>query len=179
MRLVGISGSLREISYNTALLREAAEMLPSGVELEIVRIDELPLYNSDLGEVAPVARLREQIGGADGVIIATPEYNYGIPGPLKNAIDWASRPAYRSPFAGKPVGILGATNSFVGTARAQGQLKQVLLGMLSLVFPWPEFVMGGATARIVDGKLVDEPTRELLAKFLAGFVAFVEKQNSG
>lgn len=178
IQLVGISGSLRETSYNTALLREVAELLPGEVDFVLAPIDDLPLYNADLTDVPAATRLQDAIREADGVLIATPEYNYGVPGPLKNAIDWASRPAYRSPFAGMPVGILGATGSAVGTARAQGQLKQILLGMLALPFPWPEFLLGAAKSKFEDGRLVDAVTLEFLREFLDGFLTFVERNRT-
>ncbi len=176
VKLLGISGSLRAASYNTALLEAARAVLAqTGVELEIARIDDLPLYNSDLGDVAAAERLKQQIAACDGLLIATPEYNYGIPGPLKNAIDWASRPAYHSAFRGKPVGLMGATGSLVGTARAQAHLKQVMLGMLAHPFPWAELLVSKASTRFVGGELVDEETRALLGQYLEAFVLFVER----
>lgn len=175
IRIAGISGSLRQTSYNSALLRNVQPLLPGGVELTMVSIDQLPLYNADLGEIGSVIALNEAILEVDAVLFATPEYNYGLPGPLKNAIDWASRPVYRSPFAGKPVGMLGATGSAVGTARAQAHLKQVMLGMLAHVFPWPEFLIGGVKAKFRDGELVDPITLEYLQNYLNGFVAFIDK----
>jgi chromate reductase len=179
LSIVAISGSLRSKSFNTALLRTAQGLLPAGVTMNILAIDHLPLYNADLEEGSPpevVTALKQSISDADGVLIATPEYNYGIPGPLKNAIDWASRPGYRSPFANKPVAIIGASPSTVGTARAQGQLKQVLLGMISQVFPFPEVAVNMAAGRFDDnGQLTDARTREQLETMLQQFVAWVRK----
>ena len=110
------------------------------------------------------------------MLIATPEYNFGPPGPLKNAIDWASRPAYRSVFRDKPVGVIGASGSVVGTARAQGQLKQVLLGMASQVFPYPELLVGNAAQRFDErGQLTDDETRQRLTAYLRDFVAWVRR----
>jgi chromate reductase len=176
MKIVTLSGSLRRGSYNTALLKQAEKYVPPGVTLEACNI-ELPLYNADLSEQdkADVRVLNEQIAAAAAVLIATPEYNYGIPGPLKNALDWASRPAYKSVFSFKPVGIVGAAGGAIGTARAQGQLKQVLLGMAAQVFPQPEFLVGQAGSKFDDaGELTDLATQEHLARFLARFVAWVK-----
>lgn len=176
MRLVGISGSLRAGSFNTALLQASQQMLvDEGVALEIADIGELPLYNQDLGEVAAVVRLNDLVREADGAVIATPEYNYGIPGPLKNAIDWCSRPSYDSPFRGKPVGLMGATGSLVGTARAQAHLKTVLLGMLAHPFPSREVLVSRASQRFEDGLLVDAPTEHALRTYLVGYLDFVRR----
>ena len=180
LTILGISGSLRQRSVNTALLRAANELAPSDVSIVLANI-ELPLYNGDLDDeavLAPVRRLNEQIIDADALLFATPEFNYGIPGPLKNAIDWCSRPAFKSPFAGKPVAIVGAAPSAVGTARAQGQIKQNLLGLASLVFPFPEFICGGSSQKFDDElRLVDQRTRDHLASMLEQFVAFTRKWN--
>lgn len=174
MKILGLSGSLRAASFNTGLLRAAGDLLPDGAELIVHDYSDVPLFNADLmaesGAPEPAERLKQAIGGADAVLIATPEYNYGIPGPLKNAIDWASRPAYRSVFAGKPVAIFGASPGATGTARAQGQLKQVLLGMVAEVFPYPEVLVGSASSRLEGDTITDEQTRELVQKFLGAFV---------
>lgn len=179
MKIATLSGSLRQASRNTALLRAAGELAPSSLTFHSLSIGQLPLYNDDLKsdeELREVLAFRAAIGAADGVLIATPEYNYGIPGPLKNAIDWASRPAYRSAFFKKPVGILGASGGVVGTARAQGQLKQVLLGMASQVFPHPELLVGQSEQKFDEsGRLTDETSRELLGKFLVEFERWVAK----
>ncbi|MBV1862353.1 MAG: NAD(P)H-dependent oxidoreductase, partial [Nannocystaceae bacterium] len=146
MNIVGISGSLRRGSHNSGLLRAASELVPSGVTLTQLSV-AMPLYDGDLddgGGPASVTEFKRAVAAADAVLIATPEYNYGIPGPLKNALDWASRPAYRSVFAGKKVALMGAAASVVGTARAQAHLKLVLLGMVAEVFPHPELLVGGS-----------------------------------
>src|SRR5690606_24717109 len=122
----GFSGSLRKESYNTALLRAAQSLLPANAGMETARIDDLPLYNDDLrkqGFPPPAERLREQVRRADAVLIVSPEYNYSIPGVLKNAIDWISRPPDQ-PFAKKPVAIMGASPSQLGTGRMQYHLRQ-------------------------------------------------------
>lgn len=177
-KIVTISGSLRRLSTNTALLKAAQGRAPEGTEFESAAYADLPHYNEDLGADAlqGVERLRAQISQADAILIASPEYNYGIPGPLKNALDWASRPAYRSPFAQKPVGIMGASGGLVGTARCQGQLKQVLLGMAAQVFPYPEFLVAQSSKKF-DGnlELTDEDTLKNLEKFLAAFIPWIGK----
>lgn len=181
MKIVALSGSLRQASSNTALLRAAAQLLPAPHSLDILAIGELPLFNEDLSseeQLAGVRAFREQIEQAQALLIATPEYNYGIPGPLKNALDWASRPSYRSPLAQKPVGILGASAGVVGTARAQGQLKQVLLGVIAQVFPYPEFLVSSSSSKFNEqGELSDETTQKYLERFLVQFVEWVEKVN--
>lgn len=175
MNILALSGSLRAASMNTALVATLEQLAPDGVHITRASID-LPLYNEDLPAEAraPIDRLRGEISAADALIIATPEYNYSIPGPLKNAIDWASRPGYKSPFVGKPVGIVGASNSVVGTARAQAHLKQVLLAMLAQPFPSPEILVGQASSKIADGVVSDAPTRAFLERFLKAFVAWAK-----
>jgi chromate reductase, NAD(P)H dehydrogenase (quinone) len=177
-KIVSISGSLRKASLNTALLHAATELVPDGTVLTFAPIADVPLYNGDLdvdGGPGPVQKLKRHIAEADGLLIATPEYNYGIPGVLKNAIDWASRPGFQSVLAGKPVAIVGAAPGVVGTARAQAQLKQVLLGTLSEVFPHPEVLVGRAHERIKDGRLEDEATREVVREMLERYVAWIRR----
>lgn len=171
LRVLGIAGSLRSGSYNRALLRAAAERAPEGMEVEEFPLGGIPLYDGDLENderrPEPVRQLKEAIAAADAVLIATPEYNHGVPGVLKNAIDWASRPAMKSPFAGKPVAVMGAAPGALGTARAQQQLKLILLSMLALPLPHPGVVVGAAKAKFdADGRLTDEATGEFLAAFL-------------
>jgi chromate reductase len=172
MNIVGISGSLRAASLNTALLRAAASFAPEGVTFVPVGIGALPHFNEDLGgldDIPEVAAFRAAVAAADAVLIATPEYNYSIPGALKNAIDWASRPANRSPLVGKPVGIVSASPSFVGGARAQQHLKTVLLAVGAPVFPHPEVLVGSAGPKFEEGALVDARTRDVLRDFVAAF----------
>lgn len=175
--LLGFSGSLRKKSFNTALLRAGAEVAPDGVSLTIADYRDVPLYDGDLVVPDSVERLKAEVAAADGVLIATPEYNYGIPGPLKNVLDWLSRPAYKSVFRDKPVAIVGAAPGMVGTARAQGQLKQVLLGMASEVFPWPEVLVGSCASRFDDDlKLTDDKTREVLEALVSAFAMRVARR---
>lgn len=179
--LLFVSGSLRAASLNTALLRAARALAPTGTQISFAEIGSIPHYSGDIDtdEARPkaVADLKNAIARADGLVIATPEYNYGIPGVLKNAIDWASRPAYKSVFANKPVAILSASPGPVGGARAQGQLKQVLLGVVADLFPHPEMLIGGAGKRFDgEGNLIDESTREHLQRFMSAFVAYADER---
>lgn len=172
-KILGISGSLRKASLNTAALRAAKGLCPANMEIHISSIADVPLYNGDLDEgsgPAPVQALRQQVSDADGLLIATPEYNFSVPGVLKNAIDWASRPGYKSVLAGKPVAVIGVSPSGVGTARAQHELRDVLFGTMSEVFPHPEVLIGNASSRFdAEGQLTDEATRDFLTKMLARY----------
>jgi chromate reductase len=178
IKLLGISGSLRKGSFNSALLRAAQAQAPDGMSIEIADISEIPLYNDDVrekGYPAPAQTLREQLREADAVLIATPEYNYSIPGVLKNAIDWASRPP-EQPFDGKIVGIMGASPGRIGTARAQYHLRQCFVFLNSWVLNKPEVMVGGAANVIEDGKLTDDTTRGFVSDLLKALADAVEKQ---
>jgi chromate reductase len=171
MKVLGIAGSLRRASYNRALVEAARTLAPAGMVIEVFDLDDIPLYNGDLdvdGVRPPeVERLKQAIAAADALLVATPEYNYGVSGVLKNAIDWASRPAMKSVLAGKPVAIMGASTSATGTARAQQELKLVLMGCLSLVMPHAGVLVGMAREKFSEsGALAHEPTRRFLASFL-------------
>lgn len=179
MKILGIAGSLRKRSYNRSLIRAAQELAPEGVEFVIHDLKPIPLYNGDLEVGAgpgPVVAFKQAISGAHGVLIATPEYNFGIPGVLKNALDWASRPMGHSALADKPVAIVGASPGAVGTARAQGQLKQVLVACQMLLLPRGEFLAGGATQKFDEqGQLTDEGTRDRLTTLLTEFVTWIDR----
>jgi len=178
--VIGISGALRRGSFNTALLREAAELAPAELRIEIASIREIPLYDGDLeaerGVPEPVRELKDRIAAAAGLLLVTPEYNNSIPGVFKNAIDWLSRPAADIPrvFGDRPVALMGATLGRGGTLLAQTAWLPVLrtLG----VRPWfgPRLLIGSAN-RVFDetGRLVDEQVRSQLRSFIAGFAAFV------
>jgi chromate reductase len=128
LRILGIPGSLRRESYNRGLLLAAQELAPPGVELELYEVRELPLYDEDLERTGPpdqVLHFKQAIARADALLIATPEYNWSVPGPLKNAIDWASRPPATSPLRRKPVALMGASTGISGTIRAQLALRQI------------------------------------------------------
>jgi chromate reductase len=178
MKIVGMSGSLRKGSYNSAALRAAQALVPEGTTIEIAEIGDLPLYNDDVraaGYPAPVERLRRQLTEADAVLFVTPEYNYSVSGVLKNAIDWASRPP-NQPFEGKPVAIMGASGGLFGTARAQYHLRQMLVFLNAFPVNKPEVMIGQAQNKFDEaGNLTDEPTREFIRKLLASLVAWTER----
>lgn len=178
IRIFAISGSLRSGSFNTALLHAAQELAPEGVALEMADLSEIPLYNEDVREKGyppTVQALRDGIRDADAVLIATPEYNYSIPGVLKNAIDWASRPP-EQPFNGKPLGIMGASPGRIGTARAQYHLRQCFVFLNATVLNKPEVMVGGAQQVFRDGMLVDKQTREFVSDLLKALKEAVERQ---
>ena len=170
IRVLGISGSLRRNSYNTATLHAAHELLTDDMVLGVADISDIPLYNPDEdGPDAPesVQRLKHQITQADALLIATPEYNHSIPGVLKNAIDWASRPYGKSPMIGKPTAILGAATGNFGTLRAQMHLRQVLQFTRTPTVLYPEVLITRSAERFDDeGRLTDEHTRELIRQLL-------------
>lgn len=166
----GIAGSLRSGSYNRALLRSAGELAPEGMEIRpFERLEEIPLFNQDVedrGDPDPVRALKEAIGKADALLLVTPEYNYGVPGVLKNALDWASRPARDSVLAGKPTGIMGATPGRTGTARAQLSLRQSLVFTRTPCLVGPEVLVAGAADKFEDGRLTDETTAKFVRDLL-------------
>lgn len=173
--VLGISGSLRKSSYNTALLRAATAMLPEGMALELFDLSEIPLYNDDLCPMIPqqVRELRHAIASADALLLATPEYNHSVPGVLKNALDWASRPYRSSPFNGKPTAIVGAGGS-LGTVRAQRHLREILESMKALTLAAPELLVRHPEDKFdAAGNLVDEPTRRQLRAVLEALGAAV------
>src|SRR5205085_10713516 len=167
LRILGISGSLRRGSHNTSLLRAAAQLLPPGVELEVYDgLRDLPPYDADLDSQRPhpaVARLRAAIASADAVLIATPEYNGSIPGALKNALDWASRPFPDSALRGKPVAVIGASTGLFGAVWAQAETRKVL-GIIGAAVIEHELPVGQAeTAFSEDGGLVDVDQQAVLS----------------
>jgi chromate reductase, NAD(P)H dehydrogenase (quinone) len=175
IKLVGIVGSLRKDSLNAALMRAAAARLPRGTEIDVLgHLDELPFYNQDI-EHEPHDRidaLREQVEAADGLLIATPEYNYGTPAVLKNAVDWLSRPMGKAALRGKPVAIMGASPSSFGSVRAQLALRQNLLGADARPMAKPEYILSHAKSAFdVDGEMIQETSSDQLIKFLAAFSA--------
>ncbi len=177
--LLGICGSLRRASINRSLLQEIGKCLPAGATLTIHDSLELPLFNSDLAEPAPVTELKDAIRGAAGVVFSVPEYNYSIPGGLKNALDWISSPPVKSPLRGKPVAIVGATSGMSGTIRAQLHMRQILLFSDCQVLSQPEILIPRAHERFdATGVLTDQPTRALLERFGTSFVTFVQRHTN-
>jgi NAD(P)H-dependent FMN reductase len=184
--IIGLCGSLRRASFNLMLLRAAVEAAPPGTSVEIESIREIPLYDGDVeaeqGIPPAVRRLKDRIAGADGLVIATPEYNNSMPGVLKNAIDWLSRPAsdIGRVFRGRPVALMGATPGPGGTALSQAAWLPVLctLGMR----PWFEgrvLISGASKVFDSDGRLADAATRDRIRTFVEGFATFVEAQRRG
>ena len=176
VRVVGIAGALRRASFNAATLRTAQALAPPGMTIEIFDIAAIPLYNEDVREQGfpgPVEALRTRIRGADGLLIVTPEYNYSIPGVLKNAIDWASRPPDQ-PFDGKPIGLMGASVGIHGTSRAQYHLRQCFVFLNGLVMNRPEVMIPAAQTKFdADGRLTDQTTRDFITAHLAAFKDWV------
>ena len=173
-RILGISGSLRERSYNRALLRAAAELAPEGVEIEEFDLREIPLYDADVeaaGDPEPVAKLRAAVAEADALLFATPEYNRGTSGVLKNAIDWLSRPALASVLRWKPVAIMGASTGRGGTRNAQAQVRDALLFPGAVLVTEPEVAIPLAWERFDEnGELTDERMRKTLRELLDALV---------
>jgi chromate reductase, NAD(P)H dehydrogenase (quinone) len=172
-KILGFAGSLRKDSYNKALLRAALELLPEGAELEIFDLEGIPFFNQDL-ENEPVEKLKEfktKIRAADAILIATPEYNYSIPGVLKNAIDCASRPHGDNAFAHKPVAIMGASPGMLGTARAQFDLRHCFIFLSCFALGQPEVLVSFAHEKIdKNGKVIDQKTRGLIKELLENLV---------
>ena len=178
--VIGLSGSLRKSSFNSALLRAAVELAPAALTLELGSIRDIPLYDGDVeaeaGIPAAVAALKDRIAAADGLLLVTPEYNQSIPGVFKNAIDWLSRPGQdiARVFGGKPVGIIGATPGPAGTRLSQTAWLPVLRSLGAQ--PWfgkQLYVAGAAQAFDPSGKLIDPKIRQLLSDYLAGFAQLV------
>ena len=178
VKIVGISGSLRRASFNSAALRAAQELTPPGMTIDIFDISAIPLYNEDVkaqGFPPVVTDLRARIKAADGLLLATPEYNYSTSGVLKNVIDWVSRPP-EHPFDGKPIALMGASGGALGTARAQYHLRQMFIFLNAHMLNRPEVMIGGAPSKFdAEGKLTDQATRDFLGTMLTAFKAWIEK----
>lgn len=180
--IVAIAGSLRHGSYNRALVRAAVELAPAGMTIEPIEIGGLPFYDADVeaqGDPPAVAAFKAALFRADGLLLATPEHNDGIPGMLTNAIDWASRLPGRSPLAGKPVAVMGASPSQVGTARAQLHLRQLLAHTHARVLPPPELLLASAHRRFdAELRLIDETTRRVLHDLLTRFSRWIARERA-
>jgi chromate reductase len=179
IHVLGFAGSLRKASLNASALRAAGELLPAGMTLEIFDLAPIPLYNGDVEAVGfpePVQRFKERIVAADALLIATPEYNYSIPGVLKNAIDWASRPSDSTPFKGKPAAIMGASPAMTGTVRAQYHLRQVCVYLNLFPLNQPElFIMRAHEKFDAQGRLIDEETRLRIGQLLEALAAWTRR----
>jgi chromate reductase len=193
IRIAGICGSLRAASYNRALLRVAAASVPDGASLDVVEIGALPLFNDDLEKPSwpdSVMAFRRALWVADAILFSVPEYNAGMPGVLKNAVDWASRfeganrsapegETRKTPLQDTPVATMGATPGSLGTARSQQQLRASLLATDVRLMPSPECYVGTAKAKFADGELTDEASRAAVAKVVAGLVAWTRLLKGG
>lgn len=179
----GIAGSLRRDSFNRALLRAAVDLAPPGMEIRVFdRLGDVPPYNADVeaqGDPEPVTALKHAISEADALLIATPEYNYSVPGVLKNAIDWASRPPATSVLRGKPAGIIGASTGMAGTARAQLALRQSFVFTQTPVLPGPEVLVARANDKLdAGGRLTDESTRKFLVQHLTALAEWIQRSSA-
>ena len=169
VKIVGISGSLRRGSFSTALLKILAEKALPAIEIRVVTLEDIPLYNEDLDgepEIPAVAAFKRIIAKSDGVLIASPEYNHGIPGVLKNALDWASRPVFESCFKQKPVSIISSSLAFTGGVRAQYQLRETLISMQAQLVMGPEVVVGGVHTNLTGDFYTDEKGLTFMLKSL-------------
>jgi chromate reductase len=177
-RILGFAGSLRKGSYNRALLRAAAELLPPDTELETFNLDGIPGFNADLENTPPdaVKDFKAKIRAADAVLIATPEYNYSVPGVLKNVIDWASRPSGDSVWPGKPLAVMSASTGMLGGSRAQYHLRQTFLYLDVKAVTKPEVFVTFAAQKFDESlKLTDETTRKVIQQLLQTLVDLARK----
>ncbi len=178
LNILGFAGSLRTGSYNRALLCVAADLVPEDTKLEIFDLEGIPLFNQDLEKSMPekVKEFKTKIKSADAVLIVTPEYNYSIPGVLKNAIDWASRPPGDNSFEGKPVAVMSASTGMLGGARAQYQLRQVFVTLNMYPLNKPEVFVIFANQKFDEkGNLTDEKAKEFIKELLESLVAWTKK----
>ena len=178
IKVLGFAGSLRQGSYNKALLRSAAELVPDDMQLEISDLEGIPPFNQDTEQNMPnkVREFKTKIREADGILIATPEYNFSVPGVLKNAIDWASRPYGDNPFDGKPVAIMSASPGMLGGANAQFHLRQTCVFLNMYPINKPLVIVTFAQDKFdADGKLVDDNTKKFLRQLLENLANWTRK----
>ena len=176
--ILGIAGSLRLQSYNRAALRAATELVPEGATIDTFELDGIPGFNQDEEQNPPakVVELKRRIREADAILIVTPEYNYSVPGVLKNAIDWASRPYGDSAWNGKPAAIMGASIGAIGTARAQYHLRQMMVFLNMFPINQPEVMIGNAQGRFdAEGNLTDETTKDFIRQLLQNLVEWTRR----
>ena len=175
--ILGIAGSLRRDSFNRLALQAAQQLVPEGSRIDVADIDGLPGFNQDDESEPPakVTELKQKIRDADAILFVTPEYNYSVPGVLKNAIDWASRPYGDSAWSGKPVAIMGASIGTMGTARAQYHLRQMFVFLNMHAVNQPEVMIGNAAKRFDEqGNLTDETSRKLIQQLLQELVRWTK-----
>ena len=178
IRILGIAGSLRKASFNRGVLRAATELAPAGVSIEIFELDGIPGFNQDQEQNPPemVTEFKRKIREADAILFVTPEYNYSVPGVLKNAIDWASRPYGDSAWNGKPAAIMGASVGAIATARAQYHLRQMMVFLNMFPVNQPEVMIGNAGERFDEqGNLTDESTKEFIRQLLHNLVDWTRR----
>jgi chromate reductase, NAD(P)H dehydrogenase (quinone) len=176
--ILGIAGSLRKDSYNRSALSAAQQLVPSGAKLDIFELDGIPAFNQDQDQQPPprVVELKSKVRAADAILFATPEYNYSVPGVLKNAIDWASRPYGDSAWEGKPVAMMGASVGTIGTARAQYHLRQIFVFLNMYAVNRPEVMIGNAAQKFdAGGNLTDQGTKDHIQKLLESLVTWTRK----
>ena len=178
LKVLGICGSLRKASFNMAALRACGEMMPEGMSLTIARIDDIPIFNQDVfdaGLPESAKRFRAEVTAADGLLIASPEYNFSLSAALKNAIDWGSRPPNQV-FQDKPVAIFSASGGPMGGARVQYDLRRILGQLWAHVLPRPEVFIGSSPSKFdAQGRLTDETTRKFLTDLVVGFKTWIER----
>jgi chromate reductase, NAD(P)H dehydrogenase (quinone) len=178
IHILGIAGSLRKGSFNRAALRAAQQLAPEGASIESFDLEGIPLFNQDLEAQVParVAELKAKVRAADAVLLVTPEYNYSIPGVLKNAIDWGSRPPVDNCWNGKPVAIMGASPGRLGTARAQSHLRQVFVFLNMFPVNQPEVLISSARDKFdAEGNLKDEDTKKFIRQLLEALVSWTQR----
>lgn len=182
IKILGFAGSLRRASYNRGLIRAALELDPPGTTLEMFQLDDIPLFNQDveeLGDPPAVAAFKKALAAADALLVATPEYNHCIPGVLKNALDWASRPRVTSPLRDKPVAILGASSGPGATARAQANLREAFVFVGAVVMPLPEVLVAKAGEHFdADGNVTDPELRASIAELVEALARWTARVSS-
>jgi chromate reductase, NAD(P)H dehydrogenase (quinone) len=182
IKILGIAGSLRKASFNRMALKAAQGLVPAGATLEIADLPDLPGFNQDQEKTPPAAvtELKVKIRAADAILLVTPEYNYSVPGVLKNTIDWASRPYGDSAWKGKPVAIMGASAGVLGTARAQYHLRQCFVFLDMPVVNQPEVMIGGAASKFdANGNLTDDTAKKLIGQLLTNLCDLAKRYGAG
>jgi len=182
VKILGIAGSLRKASYNRAALRAAQQLAPPDAEIEIFELEGIPPFNQDDDQHPParVTELKARVRAADAILFVTPEYNYSVPGVLKNAIDWASRPYGDSAWDGKPAAIMGASPGMLGTVRAQYHLRQIFVFLNMYPVNKPEVMIANAASRFdQNGNLTDEKTKEFIRQLIQSLVSWTRQLKAG